>query len=92
MKNLFRIAQFAALSLLCVGVSWVFFGVFVVSGMNHRLGSSMDNVGRYVVLSPCLIAIVLALASVIWNPRKAPGLIALAVAVATTWVLFSIGG
>jgi len=43
-------------------------------------------------VSPCLIAIVLALASVIWNRRKVPGLIALTIAVLGTWMVFSIGG
>ena len=92
MKNFFENAKFAALSLGCVVLSFVFWGAFVVSGANHRLGSGMDKVGRFGVVSPCLIAIVLALASVIWNRRKVPGLIALTIAVLGTWMVFSIGG
>ena len=92
MKWLFQNAKLAALSLGCVVLSFLFFSVFAYTGVNHRLGSAMDKVGRFTVLSPCLIAIVLALASLIWNPRKVPGLVALIFAVAATWVLFSIGG
>ncbi|MGA8107902.1 MAG: hypothetical protein WBD46_13080 [Acidobacteriaceae bacterium] len=92
MKNPFHDAKLAVLSLGCVLLGFLFLWAFVISGMNHRLGSAMDKVGRFTVLSPCLIAIVLALASLIWNRRKAPGLVALIIAVAGTWVLLSIGG
>jgi hypothetical protein len=91
-KNPFRDAKFAGFSLGCVVASYVFYGIYVKSGMYHRLGSPMDNVGRFTALSPCLIGIVLALASVIWNPRKAPGLVALIVSILGTWVLFRLGG
>ncbi|HEX4064606.1 MAG TPA: hypothetical protein VHZ09_01180 [Acidobacteriaceae bacterium] len=73
-------------------MSCLFYWIYVHTGTYHRLGSSMDNVGRFAVLSPCLIGIVLALASVIWNPRKAPGLVALIVSILGTWVLFRLGG
>lgn len=92
MKSIFRNAKLAVLSLACVVAGLLFFGAFVVSGTSHRLGSSMDKVGQFTVVSPCLIAIVLALASLIWNPRKAPGLVALAVAVAGTCLLVAFGG
>jgi hypothetical protein len=92
LKDLLRSAPLAILSLVCVALGWLFFGAFVVSGVNHRLGSSMDKVGQFTVASPCLIAIVLALASVIWNPGKAPGLVALIVAVLATWGLLALGG
>ncbi|HUB20562.1 MAG TPA: hypothetical protein VL990_18115 [Acidobacteriaceae bacterium] len=92
MKNLFRTALFAALSLLCVVLAYLFFGAFVVTGTNRLLGSSMVHVGQFAILCPCLIAIVLALASVIWNRRKIPGLIALVVAVVGTWALYRMGG
>jgi hypothetical protein len=91
-KNWFQTARFATLSLACVVLSLLSFGAFVISGMNHRLGSSMDKVGRFAVLGPCLIAIVLALASVIWNPRKTPGIIVLLVAVIAAGLLYSFGG
>jgi len=91
-KNLFRNAKFAGFSLGCVVASWLLYWIYVHTGMYHRLGSSMDNVGRFAVLSPCLIGIVLALASVIWSPRKAPGLVALIVSLLSTWVLFHAGG
>ena len=92
MKDLFRNALFAALSLVCVALGLLFMGLFVVSGTNHRLGSGMDKVVHFAFASPGLIAIVLALASLIWNPRKTPGLIALLVAVAGTVALFAMGG
>jgi Protein of unknown function (DUF3021) len=91
-KKLFRNAFFAALSLTCVALGFLFYGAFVVSGTNHRLGNSMDKVAQFAVLSPCLIGIVLGLASLIWNRRKTPGLIALLVAVAGTCVVYAIGG
>lgn len=92
MKNWFTIARLAVLSLVCVVLSWIFFAAFVVSGTNHRLGNSMDKVAQFAVLSPSLIGIVLALASVIWNPRKRPGTVALVVAVVATCVLYWVGG
>lgn len=92
MRNLFRNARFALLSVACVALGFLFFGAFVVSGTNHRLGNSMDKVGQFAVLSPCLIAVVLAVASVIWNRRKVPGLVALLVALIGTWLLYSLGG
>jgi hypothetical protein len=91
-RGFFQNAKFAAISLACVLLSFLFFAVFVYSGVNHRLGSSADNIGRFVVVSPCLIAVILALASLIWNPRKVPGLVALVVALAGTWILFAFGG
>lgn len=92
MKSLFRIAPLAVVSFACVAVAWLFFGVFVVSGVNHRLGNSMDHVAQFAVLSPGLIAIVLGLASLIWNAKKVPGLIALMVAIAATLGLYAAGG
>ncbi|HEX4038733.1 MAG TPA: hypothetical protein VHX37_11805 [Acidobacteriaceae bacterium] len=92
MKNPFHGAKFAALSLGCVAAGFLFLWAFVETGANHRLGSGMDKVGRFTVLSPCLMAMVLALASVIWNRRKGPGLIALIAAVAGIWVLYRISG
>jgi hypothetical protein len=88
MKNLFRGAKFAVLSLGCVAASFFLHWIYVWTGTYHTLGSSFNKVGRFAVLIPCLIAIVLALASVIWNRRKAPGLIGLVIAVAGTSVLF----
>jgi hypothetical protein len=88
MRNLFRQAKFAVLSSGCVVASYFLYWIYVRTGTYHTLGSSFNKVGRFVVLIPCLIAIVLALASVIWNRRKAPGLIGLAIAVAGTSVLF----
>lgn len=92
MKNLFRNARVAVLSLVCVAFGLLLFAAFVISGTNHRLGSSGDLIGRFTVLSPTLIAIVLALASVIWNPRKTPGAIALFIAVVATLALYALGG
>lgn len=92
MKNLFRTAPLAGLSLVCVVLSLLFFAAFLVSGVNHRLGSSMDKVGQFAVLSPCLVAMVLGLASLIWNARKTPGLVALVVAAAATLGLYLAGG
>lgn len=92
MKHFFEYAKFAGFSLACLVLSFLFFGAFRVSGMNHRLGNSVDKIGQFAVVSPALIAIILALASLIWNRRKTPGLIALVVAVGGTWALFALGG
>jgi cytochrome bd-type quinol oxidase subunit 2 len=91
-RGFFQNAKFAAISLACVLLSFLFFAVFVYTGVNHRLGNTMDKIGHFAVVSPALIAIVLALASLIWNRRKAPGLIALMVSIVGIWVLFALGG
>lgn len=46
----------------CVIFGFVCFWVLVHSGTNSRLGNNMDEVAKFAVLSPCLIAIVLAVA------------------------------
>lgn len=92
MKKFFQSAKVAALSLGCVVAGYLLYWLYVRTGTSYRLGYPFVNIGKFAVLSPCLIAIVLALASLIWNPRKTPGLIALVVAIAGTWVLFAIGG
>jgi len=91
-KSPLKTALFAALSLGCVAVGYLLFGAFVVTGTNRLLGSGMEKVARFAILSPCLVGIVLAPASLIWNPGKLPGMIALVVAVAGTCLLYSMGG
>ncbi len=88
MKKLFQEAKFAVLSFGCTVGSYFLYWLYVWTGTYHTLGSSFDRVGRFGVLIPSLIGVVLALASLIWNRRKVPGLIALVISVAGTVVLF----
>ena len=92
MKNPFHETKFAAFSLGCVIAGYLLYWLYVRTGTYYRLGYPFVSIGKFAVLCPCLIAIVLALASVIWNRRKAPGLAALAIALVGTWVLWAIGG
>jgi hypothetical protein len=52
----------------------------------------MDKVAKFAALSPCLIAIVLALAGLRWDLRKLPGVIALLASLAGTFLIYALGG
>lgn len=92
MKTLFSNARLACLSFLCLFASFLLFWMLVHTGTNNRLGSTMGAVARFAALSPALIAIVLAIAGLLWDRRKTPGVIALIAALAGTWAIFSMGG
>ena len=91
MKTLLQEAKLAVLSLLCVFAGFLLLAFLVKSGAIHRLGASMDKVAIFAALSPCLIATVLATASLIWDRRKLLGGIALVIAVAGTVLIFAKG-
>ena len=92
MKTLFREARFTTLSLLCVLLGYLFFWAIVQSGIHIRLGNTMDKVAKFAALSPCLIAIVLALAGLRWDRRKLPGALALLASLASTFLIYALGG
>lgn len=91
MNTIFREAKLAILSLICVLAGLLFYGFLVKTGTIHRLGNSMDRVGIFAALSPCLIATVLAIAGLIWDRRKLPGVIALVIALAAILLIFPKG-
>lgn len=92
MKTLFREARFATLSLLCVLLGYLFFWAVTYSGIHIRLGNTMDKVAKFAALSPCLIAIVLALAGLRWDQRKMLALLALLASLASTFLIYALGG
>jgi hypothetical protein len=92
MKTLLREARFATLSLLCVLLSFLFFWAIMESGIHIRLGNTMDKVAKFAALSPCLIAIVLALAGLRWDLRKLPAILALLASLAGTFLIYALGG
>lgn len=92
MRNPFHGARFAGLSIACTIAGYVLYWMYVRTGTYYRLGYPVVNIGKFAVLCPCLIGVILALASVIWNPRKMPGVVALAIGIAGTWVLWAMGG
>lgn len=92
MKTLLREARFATLSFACVVLGFLFFWALMLSGTNARLGNTMDKVAKFGVLSPCLIAIVLALAGLRWDLRKLPGVLALLASVGSTCLIYALGG
>lgn len=76
----------------CVIFGFVCFWVLVHSGTNSRLGNNMDEVAKFAVLSPCLIAIVLAVAGLRWDRRKSPGFVALLASLAGAFLIYALGG
>lgn len=92
MKTLLREARLATLSFGCVILSFLFFWALIESGINIRLGNTMDKVAKFAVLSPCLIAIVLAIAGLRWDLRKLPGVVALLIAIAGSCLIYALGG
>ena len=92
MKTLLREARFATLSFGCVILGLLFFWALMLSGTNTRLGNTMDKVAKFAVLSPCLIAIVLAIAGLRWDLRKLPGVVALLASLASTLLIYALGG
>jgi len=92
MKTLFREARFATLSLLCVLLGFVFFWALMESGIHIRLGNTMDKIAKFAALSPCLIAIVLALAGLRWDQRKVLALLALLASLASSFLIYALGG
>ena len=91
MKTLLREARLATLSFGCVILSFLFFWALIESGINIRLGNTMDK-AKFAVLSPCLIAIVLAIAGLRWDLRKLPGVVALLIAIAGSCLIYALGG
>lgn len=92
MKTLLREARFATLSLGCTIVAFLFLWALMLSGINIRLGNTMDKVAKFAVLSPCLIAIVLAIAGLRWDLRKLPGVVALLISIAGSCLIYALGG
>lgn len=92
MRTLFREARFSTLSFGCVILSFLFFWALLESGINIRLGNTMDKVAKFAVLSPCLIAIVLAIAGLRWDLRKLPAVLALLASLAGTCLIYALGG
>ena len=92
MRTLFQQARFATLSFGCVVLGFIFFWALVHSGVNSRLGSNMDKVAKFTALSPCLIAIVLAIAGLRWDPRKFFGFLALLASLGSTCLIYALGG
>lgn len=92
MRTLFQQARLATLSLVCVLLGFLFFWAIVQSGIHIRLGNTMDKVAKFAALSPCLIAIVLALAALRWDRRKLPGVLALLASLASTFLIYALGG
>lgn len=92
MKTLFQQSRLATISFGCVLLGFIFFWALLESGINIRLGNTMDKVAKFAVLSPCLIAIVLAIAGLHWDLRKLPGVIALLIAIAGSCLIYALGG
>lgn len=92
MRRLLREARFATLSFLCVLLSFLFFWAIMESGIHIRLGNTMDKVAKFAALSPCLIAIVLAAAALRWDLRKPPAVLALLASLASTFLIYALGG
>lgn len=92
MRALIREARLSAISFVCVILGFVFFWAMMLSGLNIRLGNTMDKVAKFAVLSPCLIAIVLAIAALRWDLRKLPGVFALLASIAGTFLIYALGG
>ena len=92
MRTLFQQARFATLSFVCVILGYLFFWAILKSGIHIRLGNTMDKVAKFAALSPCLIAIVLAAAALRWDRRKFPGVLALLASLASTFLIYALGG
>lgn len=92
MRTLFRQARFATLSFVCVILGYLFFWAVVHSGIHTRLDNSMDKVAKFTALSPCLIAIVLAVAGLRWDRRKLLGFLALLASLGSTCLIYALGG
>lgn len=92
MKTLLREARFATLSFGCTILGFLFFWALMLSGTNTRLGNTMDKVAKFAALSPCLIAIVLAIAGLRWDLRKLPGVVALLISIAGSCLIYALGG
>lgn len=92
MRTLFQQARFATLSFGCVILGFLSFWVLIQSGANIRLGNTMDKVAKFAALSPCLIAIVLAIAGLRWDLRKLPGVLAILASLASTFLIYALGG
>jgi hypothetical protein len=63
-------SRLVVLSLLCVLFGIFAWWVLAHTGMLRRLGHPMDEVARFVAMSPCLIGVVLAAAGLRWDGRK----------------------
>lgn len=92
MRTLFRQARFATLSFGCVILGFILFWALVHSGTNIRLGNNMDEVAKFAVLIPCLIAVVLAIAGLRWDVRKLPGVVALLASLGSACLIYALGG
>ena len=89
MRNLFQESRLACLSIVCLLVGLLFLWFFLTTGTNHRLGSTADKIVGFAVLSPCLIAGILAIGGLIWDRRKLPDVVALLAAAGGVVLVFS---
>jgi len=88
-EKLFQDSRLACLSLVCLLGGLLFLWFFLTTGANHRLGSTADKIVGFAVLSPCLIAGIVAVGALIWDRRKLPGVVALLAAAGAVVLVYS---
>jgi hypothetical protein len=92
MHEVLKQNRLALASLICLLVSWLLLWLLIGSGMNSHRNTWWLNIWSISSIFSAPLAVLIAIAGLVFDRSKKPASIALLVSVISTLVILSIGG